>query len=63
METYIGKPLLMHLTLSFVFSFRSSTKHKNGTHFGAMDENGLKSIEKEKIPYSLTIENIKENDV
>jgi len=48
METYIGKPLLMHLTLSVVFSFRSSTKHENGTHFGVMDENGLTSIEKEK---------------
>jgi len=60
METCIGKPLLMHLTLSCVFFFRSSSKHENITHFGVMDENGTKLNEKENNPYSLTVENIKE---
>jgi len=50
----------MHLTLSCVFFFRSSSKHENITHFGVMDENGTKLNEKENNPYSLTVENIKE---
>jgi len=43
METCIGKPLLMHLiTLDCVFFFRSSSKHENRTHFGVMEEHGMK---------------------
>ena len=49
METCIRKPLLMHLTLNCVFFFRSSSKHENRTHFGVIDENGMKSNEKKTI--------------
>jgi len=58
METCKGKPLLMHLMLNCVFFFRCSSNTKRGV----VDENGMKSIEKEEKSYSRTIENIKDNE-